>query len=181
MKITTKGFGPWKKTIVEHGETTTTFSGSVSIDKKDGATCVTEKGLFSNNSTCFIEEPAAGGVGATHLPDGELVGRSKSIEIRKGDGNVARYDSKPMAINRLEKTGDEVRVISKGLLGEKVVDRLSAQDVVAINSEDCSVCRKLNPLYKSANPEENCHEKQDHAGRYVRQGDDAQEPAFRFD
>ncbi len=148
MKITTTGFGPWRKTVVEHGDTTTTFSGPVTVEKKDGATCVTDNGVFSSNSTCFIEETSPGTNGAPRLPDGELVGRSKSIEIRKSNGQVARYDSKPLSINRLEKDGDEVRVISKGLFGDKVVDRLPARDLLAINSEDCSVCRRLNPLYK---------------------------------
>ncbi len=150
VKVKTTGFGPWKKTIVEHAGRTSTYSGSVRVEEKQGATCVTEQGLFSSSSACFLNDDTPVSGNASAFPDGKLVGRSKSIGVVTEDGNTRRYDSNPLSINRLEKEGDEVRVISSGIFGDKVVDRIPADRVRAIDSEDCNVCQQLNPLYQKA-------------------------------
>lgn len=150
VKVKTTGFGFWKKTVVEHAGRTSSFSGSVKVEEKQGATCVTEKGLFSSNSACFLHDDVPGNTGASALPDGRLVGKSKSIGLITEDGSTLRYNSKPLSINRLEKHGDEVRVISSGIFGEKVVDRMPADKIKAIDSEDCNTCSSLNPLYQKS-------------------------------
>lgn len=148
VQVKKAGISFWKKTIVEHERGTTVFNGSAKVEVKNGTTCVTENGLFSSAKTCYVEPETADGCGARpSLPDGDLVGRSKSIELVAADGSTKRYDSKLLTINRLVKQGDEVRVISKGVFGEKVIAQMPSRDLRAINSEDCGVCGQLNPLY----------------------------------
>lgn len=43
MAIVTKtGFGPWKKTVVEHAGSEDTFSGGAKVTQENGVTCVEE-------------------------------------------------------------------------------------------------------------------------------------------
>lgn len=146
-RITKRGIGPWRKTIVEHAGSTDVYSGSATVSNKDGSLCVTEKGLFSENSTCYLDEPASNS--SDSLPNGSLVGKSKSIVVEKQDGSRSEFKSGIMSIQSMEKSGNKVHVKETGLFGTKVTAVLDANDIVKIESEDCNVCKSANPLYKN--------------------------------
>lgn len=140
------GFGPWKKTVVEHAGQRTIHSGGASVETKNGTVCVTDKGLFADNSTCYLnEEPDKGSGG---YADGKLVGSSKEIALKMSGGQVKNYRSGVFGVNSLEKSGDTISVVKRGIFGNSVVDHVSASEVQSIKSEDCKVCKGVNPLYE---------------------------------
>lgn len=138
----------WKKTVVEHGGGTTSFSGSAKVSESDGNVCIKEQGVFASETTCFLKQNSVAVGENTSLPDGKVVGRSKSIEVRTSDGEFRSYRSGPLSLHSMEKNGDEIVVKKSGLFGDKIVDKLSAAEVSSISSEDCNVCKAVNPLYK---------------------------------
>ncbi len=145
-KITKTGIGPWKKTIVEHAGNKDVFSGSAKITKEAGVTCVEEEGFFSSNTVCYVEDDEdtnkKGG-----LPDGTIVGSSTEISVEMKDGTKRRYESSIMGINSMVKEGNQLHIVKKGLFGNKVIDVVEASQVASIKSEDCNVCKGINPLY----------------------------------
>lgn len=140
------GFGPWKKTIVEHAGQQAVHSGSASVETKNGTVCVTDKGVFVDNSTCYLNEESDGGSGG--YANGKLVGSSKEIALKMADGQVKSYQSGIFGVNSLEKSGNTISVVKRGLFGSSVVDQVSADEVQSIKSEDCKVCKGINPLYE---------------------------------
>lgn len=82
-KVSTTGFGFWKKTVVEHNGKTDVYSGNAKVDVSEGSTCVTETGVFTENSTCYLEKSEKT---AQSLPDGQLVGKSKNIAVERANG-----------------------------------------------------------------------------------------------
>ena len=143
-KVTKTGFGFWKQTVVEHNGRTDVYSGSAEVEKKGNSVCVTEKGLFSENSTCYLESSGNSNSGAV-LPDGKLVGASKSIAIESTNGERKEYNSGFFSVNSMEKHGNQVQVVQNGIFGKKVIDTFDAKDVGKIESEDCNVCKSTNP------------------------------------
>ena len=145
-KVTKTGFGPFGATRVEHNGRTMEFAKSADVTVSANGVCVEERRLFSTDQTCFLND---GGSGAMErLPDGPLVGGSKTIEITRNDGTARRFDSGVFSVNRLEKHGEEIRVVQRGLLGDKVVAREQADNVRSVTSSDCNICKAANPLYQ---------------------------------
>lgn len=130
------GIGPFGRTIVTIGDTEHAFRKSAEVSVSRSGVCVTEQRLFSKETTCFST-----GSGA------QTTGSAKSIEVTRSDGETRRYDSGILCVNRLEQVGGEVQVVQRTLTGERIVDRMPASSVVAVKSEDCTVCREVNPLY----------------------------------
>jgi hypothetical protein len=144
LKISKSGFGPWAKTVVEAADGRHVFKGSADVKTSEHSTCVTEKGLFSQHATCFLHDDASL---ATGPADGPLVGASKSIEVKAREGGTKRYGSGLTSVNRLERQGEDIVVTSRGLFGDREVDRMKADEVGSITSSDCSLCKSVNPLY----------------------------------
>ncbi|MDH3998539.1 MAG: hypothetical protein OET90_06830 [Desulfuromonadales bacterium] len=144
--VTKKGIGPWRKTVVEHAGKTETFSGSAKVTEQNGAVCVTESGIFKSKEVCYLDKSAPSKGSA--LPDGQLVGKSKSISVELNNGEKRVYDSSITSINSMEKSGENVKVVKNGVFGSKVVDTIKANDIANIQSEDCNVCKSMNPIYK---------------------------------
>ena len=144
-KVTKTGIGPFGRTIVEHNGRSMDFAKSADVTVSPNGVCIEERRLFSTDQTCFLN---AGGPSPTaHLPDGPLVGGSKTIEITRNDGTSRRFDSGVFSVNRLEKHGEEVRVVQRGLLGDRIVARESAGNIRTVTSSDCNICKQVNPLY----------------------------------
>lgn len=143
--VTKTGFGFWKKTVVEHAGKTDVYKGNAEVEYKDGSVCVTEKSIFASNSSCYIEEKDS--ERGSNLPDGNLVGKSKSITVETHSSGAKRYESGIFAVNSMEKHGDKVQIVQNGIFGQKVIDTLDARDVGKIESEDCNVCKTVNPIY----------------------------------
>lgn len=143
-KVTKRGLLFWKKTVVEHSGGTSEFSGNAEVIESNGSVCVKEAGLISSETSCFLKQDRA----SSGLPDGTLVGRSKSIDVQQADGTSRTYQSGPLSLHSMEKHGEEIVVKKSGLFGDKVVDRVRASSVSNIVSEDCNVCKSLNPLYR---------------------------------
>ena len=144
--ISKTGFGWWKKTVVEHAGKTEVYKGNAKVEYKEGSVCVTESSLLSQNSTCYIEKKDSSQTSS--LPDGTLVGKSKSIKIAKNSGGSMVYDSGIFGVNSMEKSGDTVSIVRNGIFGKRVVDTFKADDIARIESEDCNVCKAVNPVYK---------------------------------
>lgn len=146
--VTTRGIGPWKKTIVEHAGKTEVFSGNAEVTKhSNGTVCVAEQGFFTSKSACYMDSekksPPSGS-----LPDGTLVGKSKSITIETRSGERKTFESSPLSINSMEKSGNEVKIVKNGIFGSSVVEVIKASDISKIESSDCHVCKSLNPVYQ---------------------------------
>lgn len=142
------GFGFWKKTVVEHNGRTDTYGGNAEVAEKDGSVCVTERGLFTDNSTCYLTSSKDKNSGSS-LPDGTLVGKSKNITVENTNGERTTYASGILSINSMEKNGDKVHVVQNGVFGKKIIDTIDAVNINAIDSEDCNVCKSINPYYKN--------------------------------
>lgn len=145
--VTKQGFGFWKKTIVEHNGKVDVYKGNAEIEQHDGSICITERGIFSENSTCYLQPVEKAYANADLLPDGVLVGKSKSIVVETSNGDQKTFSSGVFAINSMEKRGDKVHVIENGLFGKKTIDVLDATSIQKIASADCNVCKATNPLY----------------------------------
>ena len=145
-KVRKEGFWLWKKTIVEHDGGTSVFSGNARVSENDGSLCVKEEGFINSESTCFLKESSDASPGSS-LPNGKLVGRSKSIEVLTTTGESKSYQSGPLSLHSMEKRGDEVIIKKSGLFGDKIVERIPESKVSSIASEDCNVCKAFNPLY----------------------------------
>lgn len=146
-KVTKKGFGFWKKTIVEHNGKIDVFKGNAQVKQKGNSVCITEKGLLSENTACYLEKPSNGNTGGA-LPNGQIVGKSKNIAVENIKGKRKEYKSHILSINSMEKRGDQIQIVQNGLFGKKVIATLNANDVSKIESEDCNVCKSVNPVYK---------------------------------
>jgi hypothetical protein len=145
--VRTEGF-LFKKTVVEHDDgSISKFSGSAKVTQVGNSICVKEEGVFSSESVCFVSRDKDSSQKAG-LPDGTLVGSSKSIDIRKADGSTEKFASSVFAVHGLEKNGDQVHVTENGLFGKRIVKTIPADQISSIASSDCNVCRDLNPLYK---------------------------------
>lgn len=148
VTVTKKGFGFWKKTVVEHNGQTSEHSGNAEVEVNDNSTCITEKGVFTENSTCYLNSPEGDNPNGTSLPDGQLVGKSKNIVVENAEGERREYKSGILSIKSMEKHGEKVEVYENGLFGKKLVDTFDASEVGKIESEDCNVCKSTNPFYK---------------------------------
>lgn len=144
--VTTKGWWLFKQTIVEHGGGKTVFGSGAKITDTEGSLCVKEAGFFHPKSTCFLKGEDSDSQGSS-LPDGKVVGRSKEIQIKTADGSCKTYKSSPFSLHSLVKQGDEVIVKKTGFFSEREVERIPASQVSTIISEDCNVCKALNPIY----------------------------------
>ena len=136
------GFGPFGKTIVTANGQTRTFAKNADITESSHGLCVTEHRLLGNETTCFI-----GDKGPQALVDGTVVGSSRAVEITRTDGGTRRYESQLLGVNRVEKQGQDIVVVQRRLFGDKEVGRHKASDVAAVTSDECNVCREVNPLY----------------------------------
>ncbi len=143
--IKKQGFGPWKKTIVEHNGQQDVYSGNAEVQDHGDTVCVTERGFFTEKSVCYLDDSSD--KKSSTLPDGQLVGKSKSIALQT-HGDTKQYESGILSVNSLEKNGDEIHVVQNGLFGKKVIDKLDANSIEVIESEDCNVCKGINPVYK---------------------------------
>lgn len=47
----------------------------------------------------------------------------------------------------MEKKGDNVQIIENGIFGKKVVATFHSGEIGKIESEDCNVCKSVNPIY----------------------------------
>ena len=141
--ITKTGFGPFGRTIVEANGQTRSFAKSAEINEGAHGLCVTEPRLLGNETTCFLGD--RGGVGGPG--DRTLVDSSKSVEITRTDGSTRRYESQILGVNRVERRGQDIVVVQRGLFGDKEIGRHKASDVATVKSDECNVCREVNPLY----------------------------------
>lgn len=142
-----KGFCFWKKTVVEYNGNIDEYSGNAIVEQNDGSVCVTEKGLIHERSSCYLESNGTSS-SKEQFPDGELVSKSKSIAIETSDGDRKVYDSSILAINSMEKSGDQVNIVKNGIFGKEVIDTIDANQISKIESENCNVCKATNPVYK---------------------------------
>ena len=138
------GFGPFGRTIVEVNGQTRSFAKNADVAESNFGPCVTEHRLLGNETTCFM-----GDKGPQALADGTVVGSSRAVEITRTDGGTRRYESHILGVNRVEKHGNDIVVMRSGLLGDKEIGRHKASDVAAVKSDECNVCREINPLYGS--------------------------------
>jgi len=138
VKVKKEGWWIFQETVVEHTGGTSRFSANAEVMDHGNAVCVTERGVFSDESTCFLKDPP--GMAGQSLPQGEVVGSSKSVTIAKRDGQAQRYDGSPLGPVSVTKQGGDLVV--------KKVARVRESDVSSVSSEDCDLCRAVNPLYK---------------------------------
>ena len=141
--ITKTGFGPFGRTIVEANGQTRSFAKSAEINESTHGLCVTEQRFLGNETTCFVgDRSGVGGPG-----DRTLVDSSRSVEITRTDGATRRYESQILGVNRVERSGQDIVVVQRGLFGEKEIGRHKASEVATVKSDECNICREVNPLY----------------------------------
>ena len=141
--ITKTGFGPFGRTIVEANGQTRSFAKSAEINESTHGLCVTEQRFLGNETTCFVgDRSGVGGPG-----DRTLVDSSRSVEITRTDGGTRRYESQILGVNRVERRAEDIVVVQRGLFGEKEIGRHKASEVATVKSDECNICREVNPLY----------------------------------
>jgi len=137
----------FKKTTVHHNGGETVYHGDVEVTIGESGTCVKERGFFTDTETCYLNDPPKGD-GGSRLPDGEIVGSSKSVILTGKNGEVQEIAGTAFSPVSIRKEAGELVVEGAGFFGRKELARVPASEVAGVTSEDCSLCRAVNPLYK---------------------------------
>jgi len=143
--ISTTGWGPWRKTTVTHAGKTHVFSGDAEVKTSANGICVTEKGILSENTSCFLNQTP--GSPGTSLPNGNITGRSKAVELAMADGSVQKFEGNPFGVVSVQKEGNTLSVVEHGVFSNKVIASVPVSNVAAVSSDHCAVCEAINPLF----------------------------------
>ena len=104
--IKTTGWWLWKKTVVEHAGGSSTFGGDAQVTESAGSLCVREPGVFTDQTTCFLKP--SGRKAQAELPDGELAGRSKAVEVTLSSGEVKSFQSTILGVYAARKDSSTI-------------------------------------------------------------------------
>lgn len=141
ISIQKTGFWIFGETRVKTDDGKThTFARDVDVKVSERGVCVTERGLVSSQTTCFIDAPRS-------QPDGTIAGNAKSVAVTTSNGGTSTYESSGISPTRVEKRGSEIVVVEQGVRGARVVATHAAANVTSVTGSTCSVCESLNPLY----------------------------------
>ena len=145
VEVTKKGL-IFKKTVVKHAGGTDTFSGAAKVTRTEAGVCVSDSsGLVSERTRCYLDPKPSSG--QSSLPDGKVVGRSKSVAVQTNDGRTVEHKGSPTRLVSVQKQGSDMVVRETGAGRAREVGRYKADQVASVSSEDCGVCKAVNPYY----------------------------------